>query len=107
MSVFVTDEMITKCHALFENGQVREGYILFLDQHLDRLFKGIKECKIQNVPYSREEIKEIITKLVAMSGSRNCSFRYFLSTGLDGRHAQFYCIVEEGIPKKPLEGCKE
>ena len=31
MTVFIGDEIITKGHALFENGQVRDGYILHLD----------------------------------------------------------------------------
>ena len=59
------------------------------------------------MPFTRDGIKGIICKLIAYSGCKNCSFRYLLSTGIDGYHPKFYCIVEDGIPQKPLEGCKD
>ncbi len=83
--MFIGDQMITDGYALFENGQVRDGYILFLDQHLDRLFKGIKAIKLENsVTFTRESITEIISKTVALSGCKDCSFRYYLSAGVNG-----------------------
>lgn len=46
MRVFIGDEMITKGYALFDNGQVRDGFILHLEQHLDRFFTGIQKVNI-------------------------------------------------------------
>lgn len=107
MRVFIGDEMITHGHALFENGQVRDGYILHLDQHLTRLFNGIQSIKLKDLPFTRDDLKDIITKAVALSGSRDCAFRYYLS-GEGGRgRPEFYVIVEDGIPVKPVDGCKE
>ena len=54
--------------------------------------------------FTKDDIKEIITKAVAISGCRDGSFRYYLSAG---EPPQFYAIVEEGIPVKPIDGCKD
>ena len=48
---------------------------------------GIKKSKMQNVPLTREEIKEVIIHLVALSECRDCSFRYWLSAGIKGTNA--------------------
>ena len=54
MRVFIGDEMITHGHALFENGQIRDGFILHLDQHLDRLFNGVRNIKINDLRFSKD-----------------------------------------------------
>ncbi len=46
MRVPISDQMLTSRHALFEDGQIRDGYILHLDQHLDRLFGGITKIRL-------------------------------------------------------------
>ncbi len=103
MRVFIGDEMLTHGHALFENGQIRDGYILHLDQHLDRLFSGIKKIHLK-MHLSKDDIKSIITECVSISGVRDGAFRYYLSAGIEGNSGKpnFYAIVEEGIPVKPI-----
>lgn len=99
--------MLAHGHALFENGQIRDGYILHLDQHLERLFSGVKKIHLESqMKWTKEDIKSIITECVSRSGVRNGAFRYYLSAGIEGR-PNFYAMVEEGIPVKPIEGCKD
>eukprot|EP00347_Sterkiella_histriomuscorum_P000371 403376121 len=105
MRAFIGDEIVSNGHALFDNGQVRDGYILHLEQHLDRMYKGAKNTRMDsNMPHTREEIREIVQNLVALSGSRNAAIRYFLSGGVNGQETQFYLILEDGIPMKPVDG---
>jgi branched-subunit amino acid aminotransferase/4-amino-4-deoxychorismate lyase len=109
MRVFIGDEIITHGHALFENGQIRDGYILHLEQHLDRLFTGLKKIRLlEAMKLTKDDIRSIITECVSRSGARDGAFRYYLSGGVTGRETpEFYVIVEEGIPVKPVDGCKD
>ena len=83
MRVFIGDEMITHGHALFDNGQVRDGYILHLDQHLERFFNGIANMKMENLTFTKDSLKDIIKRAIGISGCRDCSFRYYLSAGIN------------------------
>ena len=76
---------------------------------MDRFFTGIQKVNIQNLQFTKDDIREIITKAVAKSGCRNCSYRYYLSAGVSAKEQTplFYVLVEDGIPVKPLEGCKD
>jgi branched-subunit amino acid aminotransferase/4-amino-4-deoxychorismate lyase len=113
MRVPISDQMLTSGHALFENGQIRDGYILHLDQHLDRLFGGIAKIRLteqmKQVEWgTKEKLREIITETVSRSGVRDGAFRYYLSGGMEGGETpNFYAIVEDGIPVKPINGCKD
>ena len=113
MRVFIGDTMITNGHSLFDNGQIRDGYILHLEQHLDRFFRGTKSIHLKESnlgeSLTRDKIRELIVEAVARSGVRNGSYRYYLTAGLHGKQSQamFHLIVENGIPVKPLEGCDE
>ena len=79
-----------------------------LDEHIDRLFKGIQSIKITNLPFTREELKEILIKTVGFSGCENGAYKYFLGAGEEnGSSATFYVIVEDGIPVKPINGTKD
>ena len=89
MRVFIGDQMFTHGHALFENGQIRDGYILHLEQHLSRLFSGIEKIRLSKeislVEWgTRERLRDIITQTVSISGVRDGAFRYYLSAGLVG-----------------------
>ncbi len=55
----------------------------------------------------REHIKEVITECVSISGVRDGAFRYYMSAGTGNGKPLFYAIVEEGIPNKPIDGCKD
>jgi branched-subunit amino acid aminotransferase/4-amino-4-deoxychorismate lyase len=113
MRVPISDQMLTSGHALFENGQIRDGYILHLDQHLDRLFGGIEKIRLteqmKRVEWGiKEKLRDIITETVSRSGVRDGAFRYYLSGGMEGGETpNFYAIVEDGIPVKPINGCKD
>ncbi|CDW84217.1 branched-chain-amino-acid aminotransferase-like protein chloroplastic-like [Stylonychia lemnae] len=108
MRAFIGDEIVSNGHALFDNGQVRDGYILHLEQHLDRMYKGAKNIRMDsNMPHTRDEIRQIVKNVVALSQSRNCAIRYFLSGGVNGKEPQFYIILEEGVPVKPIDGTKD
>ena len=37
------------------------------------------------MPHTREEIREIVHNVVALSKSRNSAIRYFLSGGINGK----------------------
>lgn len=55
MRAFIGDEIVSNGHALFDNGQVRDGFILHLEQHLDRMYQGAKSTKMDsNMPHTRE-----------------------------------------------------
>ena len=55
----------------------------------------------------REHIKEVITECVSKSDVRDGVFRYYMSAGIGNGQPLFYAIVEEGIPVKPINGCKD
>ena len=55
----------------------------------------------------REHIKTVITECVSRSGVRDGVFRYYMSAGTGNGEPLFYAMVEEGIPVKPLNGCKD
>ncbi len=63
---------------------------------------------------TKDRLKDIITETVSRSGVRDGAFRYYLSAGLEKIRKDditstpnFYAIVEEGIPVKPIDGCKD
>ena len=57
---------------------------------------------------TKERLRDIITQTVSKSGVRDGAFRYYLSAGLErGQTPNFYAIVEDGIPVKPIDGCKD
>lgn len=56
---------------------------------------------------TREKLKDTITECVSRSGARDGAFRYYMSGGTGDGQPLFYAIVEEGIPVKPIGGCKD
>ena len=80
---------------------------------MDRLFTGIAKIRLnegmEKVEWgNKERLREIISECVAKSGVRDGAFRYYLSAGMEGVETpNFYVIVEEGIPVKPVDGCKD
>lgn len=86
---------------------MRNGSLLYVELHLNRLFSGIASCNFIGFPYTREEVKEIIVKAISLSQVRDGSLRYFASGGSTLLPSSFYLIVDEGIPVKPVEGCKD
>lgn len=74
---------------------------------MKRLYSGLASIKVTEMPFTKEDLIAIITKAVAISGSKDCSFRYYLSAEGGRGRPEFYAIVEDGIPVKPVDGCKE
>ena len=69
------------------------GYIFKMDQHIDRLFRSIHLFQI-DMPLSKEELKDVIVKVVETNGEKNQYIK---------------CLVTRGVGPRPLlapVGCK-
>jgi hypothetical protein len=67
----------------------------------------MKKIRMDATLMQRLTVKEVITECVARSGVRNGVFRYYMSAGVGNGITLFYAMVEEGIPVKPIDGCKD
>ena len=56
------------------------GKIYDLDAHLDRFLKSAERSKL-NLPCTRDEMRDIIIRTTTMSGLRDGSIRYWLTSG--------------------------
>ena len=107
MHLNFTDLILQEGYALFDLVQIRNGKILHIDQHLDRLFRDLPTTYMNDFPYSREEVEQILNDLVKESGCSDASCRMFAAGALGSDKPRFYACVEDGIPSKPLSGIKE
>ncbi len=74
------DHMVHRGHGIFDTAGLVGGKIYDLDAHLDRFARSAERSKLR-LPGSREEIRDIIVKTTALSGRRDGSIRYWLSSG--------------------------
>ena len=74
------DHMVHRGHGIFDTAGIVNGRIYDLDAHLDRFLKSAERSKLK-LPASREEMRDIIIKTTAVSGRRDGSIRYWLSSG--------------------------
>ncbi len=74
------DHMVHRGHGIFDTAGIVDGKIYDLDAHLDRF---VRSAERSNLPLcgSREQMREIIIKTTALSGRRDGSIRYWLSSG--------------------------
>ncbi|MDP2318208.1 MAG: aminotransferase class IV [Acidobacteriota bacterium] len=74
------DHMVHRGHGIFDTAGIVHGRIYDLDAHLDRF---VRSAERSNLPLygSREQMREIIIKTTALSGRRDGSIRYWLSSG--------------------------
>ncbi len=66
---------------IFEGIRAYDGRVFKLDEHVDRLFKSAKTILL-DIPYSREEIKEIILKTIRANDLRDAYIRLVISRGV-------------------------
>jgi 4-amino-4-deoxychorismate lyase len=74
------DHMVHRGHGIFDTAGLVDGKIYDLEAHLDRFLASATRSKLR-LPGSREEIRDIIVKTTAVSGQRDGSIRYWLSSG--------------------------
>ena len=77
------DHMVHRGHAVFDTATLAQGKLYQLDAHLDRLLGSAKLARIP-LPFSREQLRQIILDTAAASGQRDGSVRYWLSAGPGG-----------------------
>jgi len=74
------DHIVHRGHGIFDTAGLVDGKIYDLEAHLDRFLLSAERSKLR-LPGSREEIRDIIVKTTAVSGQRDGSIRYWLSSG--------------------------
>lgn len=74
------DHMVHRGHGIFDTAGIVNGRIYDLEAHLDRF---VRSAGHSNLPLygSREQMRDIIIKTTALSGRRDGSIRYWLSSG--------------------------
>jgi 4-amino-4-deoxychorismate lyase len=74
------DHMVHRGHGIFDTAGLVDGKIYDLEAHLDRFLLSAERSKLR-LPGSRDDIRDIIVKTTAVSGRRDGSIRYWLSSG--------------------------
>ena len=98
------DHMVHRGHGIFDTAGLIEGKIYDLEAHLDRFLMSAERSKLRVAP-SRAEMRDIIVKTTAVSGKRNGSIRYWLSSGAGsleltpaaGSEPGFFVMVFAGL----------
>src|SRR5687767_14512084 len=74
------DHIVHRGHGIFDTAGLVDGKIYDLEAHLDRFLLSAERSKLR-LPGSRDEIREVIVTTTAVSGQRDGSIRYWLSSG--------------------------
>src|SRR5687768_10982184 len=74
------DHMVHRGHGIFDTAGLVAGKIYDLEAHLDRFVLSADRSRLR-LPGSRAEMREIIVRTTALSGRRDGSIRYWLSSG--------------------------
>ncbi|RPI53009.1 MAG: D-amino-acid transaminase [Acidobacteria bacterium] len=74
------DHIVHRGHGIFDTAGLVNGNIYDLDAHLDRFLLSAERSKLR-LAGSRQEMRDIIVKTTAVSGRRDGSIRYWLSSG--------------------------
>lgn len=74
------DHIVHRGHGIFDTAGLVDGKIYDLEAHLDRFLLSAERSKLK-LPGSRGEIRDIIIHATAVSGRRDGSIRYWLSSG--------------------------
>jgi 4-amino-4-deoxychorismate lyase len=74
------DHIVHRGHGIFDTAAVVEGKIYDLEAHLDRFLRSAERSKLK-LPASRAEMRDIIVRTTSVSGRRDGSIRYWLSSG--------------------------
>ena len=73
------DHMVHRGHGIFDTAAIVEGKIYDLEAHLDRFVRSARTSKLTTP--AREEMRDLIVRTAAASGTRNGSIRYWASSG--------------------------
>ena len=102
------DHMVHRGHGVFDTATLTHGMLYQVDPHLDRLIRSAHGARI-SLPFSRQELRQIILDTAAASRQREGSVRYWLSAGPGGYGlgpaecvgSSFYVIVfkQEAYPE--------
>lgn len=79
-SVPLTDAGFLHADAAYDVVTVSRGEFFRLDDHLDRMEKSCEKFVLNN-PYSREEVKEILTNLVKLTGLKDAYVWWSVTRG--------------------------
>src|SRR5262245_43451277 len=74
------DHMVHRGHGVFDTAAIVDGKIYDLEAHLDRFLRSAGLSKL-TLPCSRQEMRDIIARTAAASGTRDGSIRYWISSG--------------------------
>ncbi len=74
------DHIVHRGHGVFDTAAIVNGKIYDLEAHLDRFLRSAEASKLA-LPYSREEMRDIIIRTTAISGQKKGSIRYWISSG--------------------------
>ena len=99
------DHMVHRGHAVFDTATLAHGSLYQLDQHLERFLRSADMARIP-LPFTPEQLRQIILDTAAASGRRDGSVRYWLSAGPGGFSlaptecvgSSFYVMIFGGQP---------
>lgn len=74
------DHIVHRGHGIFDTAAIVAGKVYDLDAHLDRFVLSAQRSKLR-LPCAREAMRDIIIQTAAVSGRRDGSIRYWLSSG--------------------------
>jgi 4-amino-4-deoxychorismate lyase len=74
------DHMVHRGHGIFDTAGIVNGKIYDLEAHLDRFLKSADRSRLP-LPATRQEMRDIIIRTTAVSGRRDGSIRYWLTSG--------------------------
>lgn len=74
------DHMVHRGHGIFDTAGLIDGRIYDLDAHLDRFVLSAERSRLA-LAGSRADMRDIIIRTTAVSGRRDGSIRYWLSSG--------------------------
>jgi len=98
------DHMVHRGHGIFDTAGIVNGKIYDLEAHLDRFVRSAQRSNLP-LPGSREQMRDLIIKTVALSRQRDGAIRYWLSSGpgslelspAPGAEPGFFVMVFAGL----------
>ena len=95
MTVPVDDHMVHRGDGVFEAFRSRQGTLLEMDAHLDRLERSAGSLGI-HLPHGREEIFRICVEMMNLAPGQDVLFRLYVSRGPGGFTTNPYeCVASQ------------
>lgn len=82
------DVGVLRGYGVFDFFRTYNGLFFLIDKHLDRFFRSAKKLNI-DIPFEKEEIKEIAKNLKKKSGLQECSIRVVATGGRRSGHKSY------------------